>query len=142
MLAVQDNVLFNFYNSSITSWTGGQERCVKDGGHLVTLETERKWEFITREIQNLSNPSQNEWFIGLTDMEHGKSQTWQWITGEPLNNSHWQEYEPSGDGECVVIAKEYPQGTYGGYNDLRCDTHKAFICEVVNITTGNSILLK
>ncbi|CAH3148509.1 unnamed protein product [Pocillopora meandrina] len=42
----------------------------------------------------------------------------------------WQPNEPSGDGTCVVIAKEYPSQTYGKYNDLSCETIKGFICEV------------
>ena len=134
--AVQDNVWYNFYSRNITSWTGGQKQCEYDGGQLVTLETERKWQFVNEEIQKLSNPAKNEWFIGLK-AGYWKRQNWQWITGEPLTNPHWQRNEPSGDGQCVIIAKEYPSGTYGNYNDLSCQSLKGFICEV-NETTGNN----
>lgn len=130
-------MLYNFHGSDITSWTGGETRCREDGGHLVTLETDRKWEFINQEIQKLSNPAENEWFIGL-QTGYRRRRYWQWITGEPLANPHWQIYEPSGDGQCAVIAKEYPAGTYGKYNDLSCQSSKGFICEV-NKTTGNSM---
>ncbi|XP_022786125.1 C-type lectin domain family 6 member A-like [Stylophora pistillata] len=125
--AVQDNVEFIFYNDT-TTWDGGQERCKENGGYLVTLETTRKWEFISQEIRNLSCPRQDEWYIGL----HFTGQNWTWINGEPATESNllWQPREPSGDGKCVVIAKEYPSTTYGKYNDLSCETYKGFICEV------------
>lgn len=131
-------MLYNFYSRNITSWTGGQKQCRNDGGLLVTLETERKWKFVKEEIQKLSNPADNEWFIGLKT-GYRKRKHWQWITGEPLTNPHWQRYEPSGDGQCAVIAKEYPQGTYGKYNDLSCQSLRGFICEV-NATTGNRMV--
>ena len=140
-IAVQDNVWYNFYSRNITSWTGGQNQCRNDGGQLVTLGTERKWKFIKEEIQKLSNPADNEWFIGLTcKTGYRKIQNWQWITGEPLIKPHWQINQPSGDGQCVVIAKEYPPGTYGKYNDLSCQSLKGFICEI-NATSGNRIMI-
>lgn len=137
IIAVQDSVLYNFYYSNITSWSGSQQQCKEDGGHLVILETEREWKFIKGEIQNLSNPSLDEWYIGLRRYTHAND--WRWITGELLTNPHWQKYEPSGDGNCVIIAKEYPQGTYGYFNDLKCDSLKAFICEVSLSRAGNRI---
>ena len=111
---------------------------MKDQGHLVTLETDRKWSFIKAEIQNLSNPSRNEWYIGLSTPYTNESD-WRWITGERLTNSHWQIPQPSGDGKCVVIAKNYPLGTHGLYNDLRCRALKAFICEVELSSPGKRI---
>jgi len=100
------------------------------------LETERKWKFIKEEIQNLSNPARDEWYIGLTTI-YTEGNDWRWITGEPLTNPHWQTHEPSGDGKCTVIAKDYPSGTYGLFNDLSCDTRKGFICEAQLSTAGN-----
>ena len=141
-IAVQDEVMYNFYNENITTWTDSEKQCRKNGGQLVTLETERKWKFVKEEIQNLSNSAHNEWFIGLKT-GYRKGEDWQWITGQQLTNPHWQNHEPSGDGQCAVIAKEYPPGTYGKYNDLSCLASKAFICEFeVNTTTGNNIVLK
>ena len=59
-LAIQDGVMYKFYNDNITSWLEGQRQCIEEGGHLVTLETDRKWKFVREEIQNLSNPEDNE----------------------------------------------------------------------------------
>ena len=129
---------YSFYHNT-TSWFGAQRECRKDEGHLVTLETERKWGFIRGEIQNLSNQaSLNEWYIGLSTTYTNESD-WRWITGQRLTNPHWQSNEPSGDGKCIVIAKNYPQGSYGQYNDLSCQTLKAFICEVELSSPGNRI---
>lgn len=128
---MHENVLFNFYNDSTKKWPDAKNECVKDGGHLVVLETESKWRFIKEEIQNLQNPTSNEWFIGLSN---ASGNDWRWITGEPLiTHQHWpwQPNEPSGDGRCVVIAKDYPPGTQGLFNDLSCNGHKkAFICQL------------
>lgn len=141
-LAVQDDALYTFYNKKITTWTDSEKQCRKDGGQLVTLDTERKWKFIKEEIQNLSNSADNEWFIGLKTGYRNR-ENWQWITGHQLTNPHWQNEQPSGDGQCAVIAKEYPPGTYGEYNDLSCLASKPFICESeVNTTTGKRIILK
>lgn len=127
---MHENVLFNFHNDSTKKWPDAKNECVKDGGHLVVLETESKWRFIKEEIQNLQNPTRNEWFIGLSSNASGSD--WRWITGEPLiTNQHWQPHQPSGDGRCVVIAKDFPTGKQGLFNDLSCNGHqKAFICQL------------
>ena len=134
-LAIQDGVMYKFYNDNITSWLDGQRQCIEEGGHLVTLETDRKWKFVKEEIQNLSNTAADEWFIGLSNRSSEKN-NWTWVTGKPLTNPHWQNREPSGDGLCVVIAKQYPQGTYGLFNDLKCTIKKGFICEEQISFTG------
>ena len=134
-LAIQDGVMYKFYNDNITSWLDGQRQCIEEGGHLVVLETDRKWKFVKEEIQNLSNIAADEWFIGLSNRSSEKN-NWTWVTGKPLTNPHWQNREPSGDGLCVVIAKQYPQGTYGLFNDLKCTTTKGFICEEQISFTG------
>lgn len=127
---MQENVQYNFYNNSDKTWLDGKDECIKDGGHLVVLETECKWRFINGEIQNLQNPTKNEWFIGLS--LNKSENNWRWITGEPLmTNQYWQPHQPSGDGQCVVIAKAFPPGTHGLLNDLSCSGHqRAFICQV------------
>ncbi|XP_068690036.1 C-type lectin domain family 6 member A-like [Montipora foliosa] len=129
--AVKDGVQYKFFHTANSStWSDGREQCCKDGGNLVVLETESKWRFITAQIQNLSNPTDNEWFIGLISLNVSGNDSWRWITGQPLHNhSVWQAGQPSKDGKCVVIAKDYPIGTKGLFNDLRCDSKKAFICE-------------
>lgn len=82
-LAIQDGVMYKFYNDNITSWLDGQKQCLQEGGHLVTLETDRKWKFVKEEIQNLSNPEDNEWFIGLN--RSSEKSNWTWVTGKPLS---------------------------------------------------------
>ena len=134
-LAIQDGVMYKFYSDNITSWLDGQRQCIEEGGHLVTLETDRKWEFVKEEVQNLSNAAADEWFIGLSNRSSEKN-NWTWVTGKPLTNPHWQSGQPTGDGLCVVIAKQYPQGTCGLFNDLKCTIKKGFICEEQISFTG------
>ncbi|XP_001633779.2 uncharacterized protein LOC5513576 isoform X2 [Nematostella vectensis] len=114
------------FSSEGTSWTENREKCKSRNGDLVSMETEEEWSFINKKIQSLSNAFSDEWHIGLK--QNGNS--WNWVNGKPLAIDHWQPSQPSGDGEYVVIAKEYPPGTQGGFNDLRDDTFKGYICEV------------
>ena len=47
-----------------------------------------------------------------------------------MNASLWAKNEPSGDGNCAVMKKNY-RCDYGEYNDLNCSTEKGsgYICE-------------
>lgn len=111
--------------------------CHLDGGTLVSLETKGEWQFLRMLIQNITSPPLDEWYIGLKQAGNGQ---WLWASGEPaVNISHlWQPSEPSGDGLCVVMAKEWPPGTTGKFNDISCATRKGFICEITLDTTGAS----
>jgi hypothetical protein len=80
---------------------------------LVSIETEEEWKFLNSEIQK-RNSSDNEWYVGLRKTK-GK---WKWISSYALTIDKWQPYQPSGDGNTVVIAKSYPIGTQGLFNDI------------------------
>ena len=87
------------------------------------METKEEWKFINQEIQ-IRNIQ--EWHVGLKKEEGD----WKWVSGQPLTINKWQEGQPSGDGDVVVMARDYPVGTQGLLNDLRDDITKAFICEI------------
>ena len=74
-----------------------------------------------------------EYFIGLR--KDGKSGEWRWISDNSKVNATrgtfaWAKYEPSGDGDCAVMYKDYSQD-YGEYSDFRCTGVKwiGYICE-------------
>lgn len=78
----------------------------------------------------------SEWFIGLSG---SRRDGWKWENGKPLTISKWQRYQPSGDQSkssyiaCVVMAKAYPEGTQGLFNDISCDLYqRPYICEYTN----------
>ena len=110
------------------TWTESRKTCAYKGGDLVTMETEKEWQFINKEIQKRATT--RRWYIGLTNM----GQEWKWVNGRPLTISKWNDWEPSGDGNvAIMINKRKAQGLF---NDLSKYTIIASICEILK---GNSI---
>ncbi|XP_031554982.1 uncharacterized protein LOC116291892 isoform X1 [Actinia tenebrosa] len=113
------------FNGEGQKWTENREECKKKGGDLVSMETDGEWKFLKDKIQGLSNQLRNEWHIGLKK----DGSTWKWVNDAPLTITHWQRGEPSGDGPYVVMAKDYPPGTQGQFNDLADYVPSGYICE-------------
>ena len=81
-----------------------------------------------------------EYYIGLKkDTKPGE---WKWISDNSKVNATigkfpWAKYEPSGDGNCVNMYRDYPED-YGRFNDLPCDNPKmnsGYICESLTEST-------
>ena len=89
------------------------------------METEAEWKFINDQIQRITLPGHNEWHIGLKNQE-----TWQWVSGKPLNITKWQTNQPAGDGNVAVMSKNYPPESQGLFNGLEDLIPKPFICEL------------
>ncbi|XP_022803956.1 uncharacterized protein LOC111341267 [Stylophora pistillata] len=107
------------------SWDENRKNCKASGGDLVSLETEAEWQFVNGEIQKMKLQGANEWHIGLK-----KQGDWKWVSGSPMTIKKWQRYEPSGDGNVVVMSKDYPPGSQGLFNDVPGEFPKPFICEL------------
>ena len=132
--------MYSFHHESLT-WIKSRERCQKDSGDLVSIETDKEWKYLTDFIQNLAGSKHIEYYIGLK--LSNKTGNWRWLSNGsievPGQKWRWHNGEPSGDGGCVVMYKNYAAGnnlkTKGSFNDLRCDsrgadgTNKGFICE-------------
>ena len=69
----------------------------------------------------------DEWRIGLIKT---KKKSWKWVNGESLRIKKWQPRQPSRDGNFVVMAKNWPPGYRGLFNDLPNWMKRPFICEV------------
>lgn len=74
-----------------------------------------------------------EYFIGLK--KDGKSGEWRWISHNSKVNAikgnfHWARGQPSGDGTCAVMYKDY-MDEKGKYNDVSCTSKQnhGYICE-------------
>ena len=75
-----------------------------------------------------------EYYIGLK--KDSKSGEWKWISDNSKVNATrgtfpWAIHEPSGDGNCAVMYKNY-RHYYGLFNDVPCDKqmmHPGYICE-------------
>ena len=107
----------------LTSWQKADESCEATNKHLLVMETEREWQFITDEIGN-RNTSRNEWHIGLFNA----SGNWTWVNGKPLTLNKWQESEPGSDDLYGLIHKEFPTGSYGTFSSNK-GVSRDYICE-------------
>ena len=74
-----------------------------------------------------------EYFIGLK--KDNESNEWRWISSRSKETPnakkrefHWASSQPSGDGNCAVMYKDYNEN-FGRYNDLSCSAQRGYICE-------------
>ena len=108
------------------NWEKANESCEATNEHLVVMETEREWQFITDEIGKL-NTEYNEWHIGLFNA----SGSWTWINGEPLTKwqeTKWHEREPAPDDRYGLIHKNFPPGSHGTFSGNK-GVSRDYICE-------------
>ena len=126
------NSSYTFYKTSPKrDWNESREHCKNIGGDLVSIETEKEWFFLKDTIQKLNT---TEYFIGLRNVS--KSREWRWISDNSKVNATkgefpWAKREPSGDGNCAVMYKDYGKD-YGEFNDLSCSKKRhniGYICE-------------
>ena len=107
------------------------------------METDKAWKYLSNFTQNLAGSNHSEYFIGLSN----ETGSWGWLSnasiGVPRGQKwRWHNNQPSGDGDCVVMSKNYVAGnnpmakrTKGYFNDLPCNsrgakgTKRGFICE-------------
>ena len=107
------------------NWKKANESCEATNKHLVVMETEREWQFITDEIRMLDTKMKyKEWHIGLFNARGN----WTWINGKPLTLNKWQEKEPGSDDLYGLIHKEYPLSSYGTFSGNKGIT-RGYICE-------------
>ena len=134
VVRVFGNSIYTFHKVSPwqkRSWMESRQRCKATGSDLVSIESKKEWSFLKRTIQRMNTI---EYFIGLEN--DTKSGEWKWISDNSTVNSTkgespWAKDEPSGDGNCAVIYKDYLYD-YGLFNDLPCDTQQmdsGYICE-------------
>ncbi|KAJ7371261.1 chromatin-modulating protein mrc1 [Desmophyllum pertusum] len=129
-------VTYSFHHKRLT-WITSREWCVKNKGDLVSMETREEWNYLKDFIQTLPGlPGLNtEYYIGLRKDRNG---SWHWLSNNTKEVSAgpgwpWPDSEPSGDGNCVVMYKNY-RGK-GLFNDVPCNksaldtVYIGFICE-------------
>lgn len=93
------------------------------------METPYEWQVVRDYIQNLTNRFNDDWHIGLR-MNTTMVGNWTWVSGKPLTIKHLQPWQPRDGAPYVVMAKNYPPGTRGLFNDIRGDIFAGYICEI------------
>ena len=110
------------------TWKEAKAKCEEMGGHLATITSPDEQRFLKR----LNKSSKTLW-IGL---RRGNDDTWNWVTGEPLVITVWNEGEPNN-----YWTKEFTYENVVAMNPTWNDIHEkntadigGFICEWDEIT--------
>ena len=97
-------------------WLWNRFVCQSQGGDLVSIETEEKWNFINDEIQRRNTTDyKNMWSVGLTK----NAGNWTWVNGRPLTIYKWGQGEPRGVHNAAFIYKvRSSNGERGVFNNV------------------------
>lgn len=94
-------------SNDYANWNDSKESCEQIGMHLVTITSAEENNF----VENIS--MQLTIWLGLSDAN--SEGNWYWITGEPLNYTHWNTGEPNNAYE----GEDYGEMVNEGYwNDI------------------------
>ncbi|XP_037401967.1 macrophage mannose receptor 1, partial [Pygocentrus nattereri] len=107
------------------TWEEAEAACVKEGGHLASVDMSYDQAFISGAIQQGNTDA----WIGLRRKADGD--TYQWSDGWPVFYTHWGPGEPTnhkGEG-CVSMhgRSHFIQGTW---NDTACEVTKPYLCKI------------
>uniref|UniRef100_A0ABM5EQH1 Layilin isoform X2 n=1 Tax=Pogona vitticeps TaxID=103695 RepID=A0ABM5EQH1_9SAUR len=121
-------------------FTEALQACRRDGGDLVSIESQSEQHLIQKMIGTFS-ASDGDFWIGLTRQKDPDNSTecqnlYFWIDGSVSTFRNWYADEPScGSEVCVVMYHQpsAPAGDGGPYmfqwNDDRCNIRNNFICK-------------
>lgn len=107
------------------SWQNAQRYCLSIGGHLVSINSEAENE----QVKNLLKGVAMDAWIGARNV--GEGMRFLWVDGGELIFSDWHTGEPNNDNGVEECASFRNSGTGRKWNDLSCDRHNAFICEII-----------
>ncbi|XP_007538625.2 layilin isoform X2 [Erinaceus europaeus] len=118
-----------------------RETCRRDGGHLVSIESEAEQRMIENLIGNLL-ASDGDFWIGLRRHEEKRNNStacqdlYAWTDGSTAAFRNWYVDEPSCGSEVCVVMYHQPSATPGiggpymfQWNDDRCNMKNNFICK-------------
>ena len=114
------------------SWQWSRDDCRRQGGDLVSFETEEEWNFINDEIQRRNTKNyKKKWSIGLFKKKNtGK---WTWVSERPLTIYKWEKGEPRGEHRVAFMYKRSSngkRGVFGSVQDKSTQKKHAYICEI------------
>jgi hypothetical protein len=100
-------------------WQGAKRRCEHFGGHLLTLDSDKEWEFISKAI---IKDGVYCW-VGASDQLHEGD--WRWVDEKRVpRDKYWNKGEPNGgrvENYCMIFGV--------GLNDGGPSYPHFFICE-------------
>ncbi|XP_013855943.1 C-type lectin domain family 10 member A [Austrofundulus limnaeus] len=120
-----------YFSSEFLSWNESRKWCERNEGHLLILNTDQEWDFVTK------HTIPRFYWVGLSDWRTGK---WEWINQTPytIQRRRWVPGQPdswtgasqgSEDEDCAHLH------TNGRLNDLHCSTQLRYICQRRSVHT-------
>lgn len=124
-----DSNCYRYFGSPFLSWRDAERFCINEGGHLVSIHSQKEQEFVeeywfsSRDyVPNLAYYSLvrkpfSFLYIGLQGKGHEGS--YEWTDGSPLDYEHWLPGEPSGGHEKgVMLWDRHNNKNRGRWNDV------------------------
>lgn len=113
------------FSKTALSWDEARDWCNGHESHLVILNTDEEWDFVTAHTLGTF------FWVGLTDERTGE---WEWVNQTPyvMNRRRWMPGQPDswtghglghGNEDCGHLHLS------GRLNDLHCSTKMRFICQ-------------
>lgn len=114
--------------AELDSWEGSERRCVANGGHLMTLDTESTSEAVYKALGSPQAAKRAAWIgLELKNKKRPGPSEWKWSSGDAVKAESWNDGEPNNFegaeacGEWLVVD--------GRWNDTRCDQTQAYVCQ-------------
>ncbi|XP_047443984.1 asialoglycoprotein receptor 1-like [Mugil cephalus] len=113
-----------FFSSLSLSWNESRLQCEKEQAHLVIVQQDKDWNFVTRHLAQ-------KWFwVGLSEWRTGR---WEWVNQTPyqMERRRWRPGKPSRwISSHYGFAKDcaYLDGD-GRLNNMGCSTKLRYICQ-------------
>ena len=86
---------FKYYHKELT-WKEAEDECVKDGGHLASVTSDK-----VGELDSLCKDSQIEQWIGGRNIGDGN---WSWVSGNQWAFESWYQDNPNGgENQCTIV---------------------------------------
>lgn len=110
------------------TWEGAERRCVANGGHLLTLDTNAASDAAHETLGSPLATGRAAWIaLELRNKKKAGPNEWKWSSGDAVKAASWNEAEPNnfdgleGCGEWLVAS--------GLWNDTRCDQMQPYLCQ-------------
>ncbi|XP_012988498.2 CD209 antigen-like protein E isoform X3 [Esox lucius] len=136
---------WKFYNGSCyhfsedkLTWEQSQYACIREGGHLVIIESQQEQDFIRMKVGNTE--VKNSYWIGMTDIK--EEGVWVWMDNTTLsNNTKYWDLNNGTDVSAFPEPNNWPPGEdcaqmgwrcsvqISCWFDLGCDIPSKRICE-------------
>ncbi|XP_045170033.2 type-2 ice-structuring protein-like [Mercenaria mercenaria] len=114
------------YDDSVRTQDAAEHQCQKDGGHLINVDSEEKYQDVISVIQGLSKA------VWIDGRRKDVGSPWEYKYGSQKGFFKWLSGQP-GDGSTELCLKLYHPSTWL-WGDNPCTSSYYSVCEITTIT--------